>query len=60
MIESRQGRHEEARAAFDKAQKLIEAWEAAPYSLGVSVDLWFDWENSRFLRDEAIQIMGGS
>jgi tetratricopeptide (TPR) repeat protein len=60
MIESRQGRQEEARAAFDKAQKLIQAWEAAPYSLGVSVDLWFDWENSRFLRDEAIQIMGGS
>jgi serine/threonine protein kinase len=60
MIESRQGRHDEARAAFDQAQKLIEAWEAAPYSLGVSVDLWFDWENSRFLRDEAIQIMGGS
>lgn len=60
MIESRRGRHVEARQAFNHAQKLIEAWEAAPYSLGVSVDLWFDWENSRFLRNEALQIMDRS
>lgn len=60
MIEFRQGRHDQARSAFDQAQQLIEEWEKSPFSLGVAVDLWFDWENSRFLRDEASKIMGGS
>ena len=60
MIEFRQGRHDQARSAFEQAQQLIEKWEKSPFSLGISVDLWFDWENSRFLRDEASKIMGGS
>ena len=57
MILHRQGRHDEARPAFDEGCRLIEAWESAPFSLGVSYDLWFDWENARFLRDEASRLM---
>jgi serine/threonine protein kinase len=59
MIHHRQGRPEEARKAFDEGTRRVAAWEQAPFSLGVSVDLWFDWENARFLRDEALQLIGG-
>jgi hypothetical protein len=59
MIHARQGRHEEARAAFEAGSKRVAAWEQAPFSLGVSVDLWFDWENARFLREEAQRLMAG-
>jgi hypothetical protein len=60
MIHHRQGRHDEARSAFDEGSRRVAVWEQAPFSLGVSVDLWFDWENSRFLRDEALQLIGGT
>jgi eukaryotic-like serine/threonine-protein kinase len=59
LIHHRQGRPEEARKAFDEGTRRVAVWEQAPFSLGVSVDLWFDWENARFLRDEALQLIGG-
>jgi hypothetical protein len=58
MIHHRQGQPDDSLTAFKEGCTLIETWENAPFSLGVSVDLWFDWENARVLRDEARELMG--
>jgi serine/threonine protein kinase len=57
MIHHHRGDHDEALKVFDHGSKLVEKWEQGPFGLGVSVDLWFDWENAWFLREEARRLM---
>ncbi len=57
MIDLRQGRTEDARAALMDARRQIERWEASPFQIGTSVDLWFDWGNARILLKEAERML---
>jgi eukaryotic-like serine/threonine-protein kinase len=57
MIHHRRGNPEDALSAFQGGSSLVETWEKSPFSLGKSVDLWFDWENAWFLREEARRLM---
>jgi tetratricopeptide (TPR) repeat protein len=60
MVDFKQGRVADAKAALEKARKEISQWEAAPFQLGTSVDLWFDWGNARILLREADHMMSQS
>ncbi|MCW1925563.1 protein kinase [Luteolibacter arcticus] len=53
MIDFKQGRIDDARAALKDARQQVGKWEAAPFQLGATVDLWFDWGNARILLGEA-------
>lgn len=57
MIQHRSGDREEAMHALQQGSQMVEKWENSPFTLGVAVDFWFDWENARFLREEAQQII---
>ena len=52
MIDLRQGRAEKVPETLKSVRERLTAWEAAPFKLGSSTDLWFDWGNVRiFLRE---------
>ena len=53
MVDSHQGRVDDARAALAEARRDVERWESEPFQLGTSVKLWFDWGNARILLKEA-------
>ena len=59
MVDIRHGRVELARAALADARKQVERWEASPFQLGSTVDLWFDWGNARIFLREAEQMIAG-
>ena len=59
MVDFKQGRVEDARAALLEARAEVEKWESSPFQLGVSVDLWFDWGNARILLREAEKMVAG-
>jgi len=53
MIDLRQGRDEKVAVVLRDVRHRLERWEAAPFQLGTTVDLWFDWGNLRILLREA-------
>jgi len=53
MIRVQQDRIDDARALLDPARSAIENWQAAPFNIGTTTDLWFDWVNARILLQEA-------
>lgn len=57
MIRIRSGETDEARELLDQAGEAIARWEAEPFRVGTSVNLWFDWGNARILLSEAGQML---
>jgi ATP/maltotriose-dependent transcriptional regulator MalT len=53
MIRVQQDRIDDARALLNPARSAIENWQAAPFNIGTTTDLWFDWVNARILLQEA-------
>jgi serine/threonine protein kinase len=60
MVDFKQGRVQDARAALLEARAEVEKWESSPFQLGASVDLWFDWGNARILLREAEKMLTGA
>ncbi|MEO5714864.1 MAG: hypothetical protein ABIT37_15400, partial [Luteolibacter sp.] len=60
MIDLREGRVQDAGATLKDARRQIERWEAEPFHLGTSVDLWFDWGNARIFLKEAERMLDGT
>ncbi len=60
MIDFRQGRVRDARAALADARKQVEEWENSPFRLSTTVDHWFDWGNARILLEEAERMLDGA
>ncbi len=53
MIHARQGRRDQAIEAFAHGSDKVAEWELEPFTLGDSVNLWFDQEIARIIREEA-------